>query len=89
MPVDGFWSISVYDAKGYFEKNDLGAYSLNSLTAKPNSDGAFTVQFGGCSKETPNCLPTMAGWNYTVRLYRPRKEIIDGTWTFPEAQPVR
>ena len=23
----------------------------------------------------------------TVRLYRPRKEILDGTWKFPEAQP--
>lgn len=25
----------------------------------------------------------MDGWNYTVRLYRPRQEILDGTWTFP------
>jgi hypothetical protein len=30
-----------------------------------------------------------AGWNYTVRLYRPRAEILDGTWTFPQAQPAR
>ena len=22
-----------------------------------------------------------------VRLYRPRPEILNGTWTFPEAQP--
>lgn len=29
----------------------------------------------------------MSGWNYTVRLYRPRKEILDGTWKLPEAQP--
>src|SRR5207245_10380541 len=33
-----------------------------------------------------NCLPTMPGWNYMVRLYRPRAEILNGTWTFPEAQ---
>lgn len=88
VPVDGFWSISLYNARGFFEKNDLNAYSLNNLTAKPNADGSFTVQFGGCQKVTPNCLPTMAGWNYTVRLYRPRKEIIDATWKFPEARPV-
>ncbi|MFH1345675.1 MAG: DUF1254 domain-containing protein [Pseudomonadota bacterium] len=88
VPVDGFWSISLYNAKGFFEKNDLNAYSLNNLTAKPNADGSFTVQFGGCQKVTPNCLPIMAGWNYTVRLYRPRKEIIDATWKFPEARPV-
>jgi hypothetical protein len=80
-------SISVYNAKGYFEKNNLNAYSLNSLTAKQNADGAYTVQFGGCDKVTPNCLPIVPGWNYTVRLYRPRREILDGTWTFPDAQP--
>jgi para-nitrobenzyl esterase len=88
VPVDGFWSISLYNAKGVFEKNDLNAYSLNNLVAKPNADGSFTVQFGGCQQDTPNCLQIMVGWNYTVRLYRPRKEIIDGTWKFPEARPV-
>jgi len=36
----------------------------------------------------PNCLPIMKGWNYTVRLYRPRAEILNGKWKFPEAQPV-
>ena len=46
VPVDGFWSISVYNSKGFFEKNDFGAYSLNGSTAKPNADGSFTVQFG-------------------------------------------
>jgi hypothetical protein len=30
----------------------------------------------------------MNGWNYMVRLYRPRPEILDGTWKFPEAQPA-
>jgi len=88
VPVDGFWSISVYNSDGYFEKNDLDAYSLNSLTAKANTDGSVTVQFGGCVAETPNCLPIMPGWNYTVRLYRPRREILDGSWKFPQAQPV-
>jgi para-nitrobenzyl esterase len=88
VPVDGFWSISLYNAKGYFEKNDLNAYSLNNLTAKPDPSGAFTIQFGGCQREIPNCLPIMPGWNYTVRLYRPRAEILNGTWKFPEAQPV-
>jgi hypothetical protein len=89
VPVDGFWSISLYNAKGFFEKNDLNAYSVSNLTAKPNSDGSFIVQFGGCTKETTNCLPIMAGWNYTARLYRPRAEILNGDWKFPEAVPVR
>ena len=46
------------------------------------------MQYGGCRKGTPNCLPIRPGWNFTVRLYRPRQEILDGTWVFPEAEPV-
>jgi hypothetical protein len=88
VPVDGFWSISVYNAKGFFEENALNAYSLNNLTAKPDPGGGYTIQFGSCETQTPNCLPIVKGWNYTVRLYRPRKEILDGSWKLPEAQPV-
>ena len=88
VPVDGFWSISVYDDKGYFRKNDLNKYSLNNLTAKANADGGYTVQFGGCQASTPNCLPIVKGWNYTIRLYRPRRQVLDGSWKFPEAQAV-
>ena len=83
VPVKGFWSISLYNAKGYFQQNDLNAYSLNNLTAKPNSDGSYTIRFGGCTKSTENCLPIMEGWNYAVRMYEPSKAIIDGSWKFP------
>ncbi len=88
VPVDGFWSISVYNADGYFEPNDLNAYSLNVITAQKQKDGSVDVQFGGCTKDSVNCLPTVAGWNYMVRLYRPHAEILDGTWKFPEAGPA-
>jgi len=88
VPVDGFWSISIYSAQGYFQKNDRDAYSINNLTAKKDADDSVTVQFGGCDDSTANCLPIMPGWNYIARLYRPRKEILDGTFKFPEAQPV-
>jgi hypothetical protein len=87
VPVDAFWSISVYNAKGNFQKNSLDAYSLNNITAKKQADGSVAVQFGGCDGKIPNCLPIVKGWNYTVRLYRPRAEILDGKWTFPDAQP--
>ncbi len=83
VPVDGFWSISVYNARGYFEKNALGSYSLNSLTATRNADGSVDVQFGGCDGKIPNCLVTMAGWNYWVRLYRPHADVLNRSWQFP------
>jgi hypothetical protein len=88
VPVDGFWSVSVYNAKGFFEKNDRNAYTLNNITAKKADDGSVNVQFGGCDGKIANCLPITNGWNYIVRLYRPRAEILDGTWTFPEAEPA-
>jgi hypothetical protein len=83
VPVDGFWSISVYNPQGYFEPNERGAYSVNNLTGVRDPDGSVTVHFGACRDGRPNCLPIMDGWNYLVRLYRPRHEILNGTWTFP------
>jgi hypothetical protein len=88
VPVDAFWSVTVYDAEGHLKKNDLNAYSLNSITAKRNADGSVPIQFGGCDGTIPNCLPVMPGWNYMVRLYRPRPEALSGKWKFPEAQPT-
>jgi len=88
VPVDGFWSVTVYNAEGYLEPNQYNAYSVNNITAKKDADGSVAIQFGGCDGEIPNCLPIMKGWNYTVRLFRPRPEILDGTWKFAEAQPV-
>jgi hypothetical protein len=88
VPVEAFWSVSVYDAAGYFEKNPYDAYSLNNITAKKDQGGAITIQFGGCDGKIPNCLPIMRGWNYTVRLYRPRPEILNGTWKFPSPEPA-
>ena len=88
VPVNGFWSISLYNAEGYFQKNEANAYSLNNLTSKKSADGSITVQFGGCDGKVANCLPIMPGWNYTVRLYRPRPEILNGKWKFPEPRPV-
>jgi len=83
VPVDGFWSITVYNAEGYFQSNELNAYSIND-----SEDGSVAIQFGGCDGKTANCLPILKGWIYTVRLYRPRAEILNGKWKFPEAQPV-
>jgi hypothetical protein len=86
VPVDGFWSVTVYNKDGYFTPNPQDAYSLNNITAQRDTDGAVTIQFGGCDGSSANCLPITPGWNYLVRLYRPHDTILNGQWVFPEAQ---
>jgi hypothetical protein len=87
VPVDGFWSISVYNKQGFFEPNEYNAYSVNNLTAKAGEDGSYTIHFGGDPNKN-NFLPTTDGWNYVVRMYRPREEITSGSWTFPSIANV-
>jgi hypothetical protein len=88
VPVGAFWSISLYNAAGFFEQNAFDAYSVNSVTGARNADNSVTVHLGGCEDAPVNCLPIMDGWNYTVRLYQPGPEALDGRWRFPGAQPV-
>jgi hypothetical protein len=59
----------------------------------PYSGGVFdltapvTIEMPEAGKAS-NYLRIMPGWNYTARLYRPRAEILNGKWKFPEAQPA-
>ena len=88
VPADAFWSITVYNADGYLEKNEIGRNSLNNSSATPNEDGSFTIHFGGDPKSV-NYLPITEGWNYAIRMYQPREEILNGSWTFPKIEPVK
>ncbi len=88
VPVDAFWSISMYNKEGFFEENEYDAYSVNNISGTPNEDGSFTIHFGGDPKSV-NYLHLTEGWNYLIRFYQPHKEILEGTWTFPEAMPVK
>lgn len=87
VPVEAFWSVTVYNKEGFFTPNKLNAYSFNSVTAKPNKDGSVTIHFGGDSSEA-NYLPIEEGWNYIIRCYLPGWQIIEGNWTPPAPQAV-
>lgn len=90
VPVDAFWSVSVYNADGFFEPNARNLYSVNSVTGVRNGDGSTTVRFRADADGDvpPNCIVTPTGWNYLIRLYRPRAEYLDGTWTVPSLVPA-
>ena len=49
----------------------------------------YAMRFTGGDPDSVNFLPIMEGWNYIVRLYQPRKVILDGTWAFPAVQEVK
>ena len=85
VPIEdnGFWSVTVYNKDRFMEPNDLDAYSFNKVTARKNEDGSATIHFGGNPK-ADNYLPIMEGWVSIIRLYRPKKALLDGIWKFPE-----
>ncbi|MEJ2086279.1 MAG: DUF1214 domain-containing protein [Acidobacteriota bacterium] len=85
VPVEAFWSVTVYNKEGFFTPNKLNAYSINNVTGKTDADGGTTIHFGGDSGQT-NYLPITDGWNYVVRLYLPEWQIIEGNWSPPAPQ---
>ena len=89
VPVDAFWSVTIYNEHGYLEPNKFDSYSLNSVTATPKDDGkTFVLNLAPEKGDLHNYLFTPEGWNYVLRLYQPQAPILDGTWTFPAVEPM-
>ena len=80
-PVDAFWSITIYDESGFLQENVDNSYSLNSLTIDPTKPTYLATDNEVGHK---NYLHIFEGWNYVLRFYRPRAEILDGSWPPPE-----
>jgi hypothetical protein len=84
----GFWSITVYGADGYMKSDNA---ILNKLNAKFNPDGTVTARFG--SKEAcgaaSNRLDIGEGWNFLMRVYRPGRPVLDGSYKLPDASPCK
>lgn len=88
VPVDGFWSISIYNPDGFFEENEYRSYSTNSVIAKADSKGAYTINFGPIDEGQDNFLYIMDGWSYVARFYQPRSELLNGEWQMPAPEPL-
>ncbi len=90
-PVDGFWSLTLYNTQHLFSPNPLNRYSLgtkNNKTLKLGGDGSLTLYVQsdspGLDKES-NWLPAPknADFSLYIRTYWPKQPILDGTWTPP------
>ena len=86
VPVDGFWSITVYDEKGYFFHR-VDSSNKNQFNSVAESDGSTIINFSNDSSKR-NYINIKRGWNYTLRMYEPELSILSGKWKFPEARPV-
>ncbi|MEM8957630.1 MAG: DUF1214 domain-containing protein [Pseudomonadota bacterium] len=71
VPVGALWSVSLYNADGFFERNARDSYGINSVSGTPYDDGSVTVHFCGCEDGRVNGLPVLEGWSYAERLHQP------------------
>ena len=87
-PVNGFWSITLYDAQGFQVGNVLNRFAVSSwMPFKYNPDGSLDIYFQnaspGAGKEA-NWLPAPKGsFNLTMRLYAPKGDALTGKWNPP------
>ena len=88
VPVDGFWSVTIYNRDGYLEANPYDSYNKNGVASEPEPDGSVILNLAPDGEGLKNHLYVMDGWNYALRLYRPRPEVVDKTWTPPTPQRI-
>lgn len=95
-PVQGFWSLTMYDKDYFFVQNPIDRQSISARQPlKPNADGSVDLyiqnESPGAEKES-NWLPAPKDkFILMLRLYWPKEtppSIIDGTWEIPEVKTV-
>jgi len=88
VPVDAFWSVTIYNRDGYLEPNPFDSHNRNSMTSAADLNGIVTLNLSPDGEGLTNHLYVMDGWNYALRLYKPHQSVIDKTWRPPTPQPV-
>ncbi|MGY9036667.1 MAG: DUF1254 domain-containing protein [Rhodobacterales bacterium] len=98
IPVNAFWSLSMYaptdDGELFFIENPLTRYAIGDRTPGlvRNTDGSLDIWIGhdnpGAAREA-NWLPAPAGtYTLLLRAYLAKSELLEGHYDIPEPQPV-
>ncbi|WP_223281307.1 DUF1254 domain-containing protein [Streptomyces antnestii] len=91
-PVNGFFSMTLYNKHHFYFENDLGRYSLGTKNTDLayGQDGSLTLYVGNTAPDgapTSNWLPAPAdGFSLYIRAYWPQQPILDATWTPPRVE---
>jgi hypothetical protein len=87
-PVEGFWSLTAYDREGYFIPNALNRQAIGdrsnlAFSTDGSLDLCIQTDSPGPSKEA-NWLPVAKGpFTLMLRLYAPKSQVLDRSWTPP------
>lgn len=90
-PVDGFWSLTMYNDQYFFVDNSLNRYTLSPRNAlKYNDDGSLDLyiqnESPGKDKES-NWLPAPKGkFVLMLRLYWPKEAVLKKSWSPPAVE---
>lgn len=94
-PVDGFWSLTVYNAVDkMLVDNPIARYKLGSDTRglKVRADGSFEVPLQAEKPDgefAANWLPAPKGPFYMIlRLYQPKGEVLEGKYELPQVEAI-
>lgn len=92
-PVNAFWSLTIYDARGFFTENPIGRYAIGDRDRlRYNPDGSLDLYIQhdrpGAEKES-NWLPVPTEpFSISMRLYWPKPEVLKGAWAPPSIRRV-
>ena len=94
--MNAFWSLTMYELpQSLLVANPINRYLINSPmlpSLVPDKDGGYTFylqnESPGADKES-NWLPAPKGpFVVVLRLYWPKPDALNGTWTAPKPEKV-
>ena len=93
-PVNGFWSMTLYDELGFLTQNSIGRYALGGRDALTyNKDGSLNIYVQTpppAENKMSNWLPAPenAKFALTMRLYWPKDAALNGDWAPPAVERI-